>query len=168
MSQNLTKNSTLAAADADKKSIKGGQLNQATVREGDDVTLYRERRPDDKTQWFGHGGENRMSGNTAHKYADLVASGDGSGTEGDQLQGDIIVAITDSDGRILAERQFGDSQELADAADDARTERPTQPAVGPVLGQGRYAEVIFNADAESDGAEVDPANSTARVWYSEA
>lgn len=168
MPATLIKNERLAEKDANKKSIKGANLSQTTVREGDDVTLYRERRPDDKIQWFGHGGEDRTSGNTAHKYADLVASGNGSGTAGDQLQGDIIVAITDSDGRILAERQLGDSQTLADAAADARTERPTQPAVAPYLEMGRYKEVIFNADAASDGVELDPSASSARIWYSEA
>lgn len=167
MPQTLRKNADLANTDANKKSIKAAHLEQKTVREGDDVTLFRRKRPEDKTQWFGHGGENRMSGNTAHKYADLVASGNGSATAGDQLQGDVIIAITDSDGRILAERTLGDSQELADAASDSRTERPTQPAVAPYLTEGRYMEVIFNADADSDGAELDPANSAARIWYSE-
>jgi len=167
MPPTLRKNAELANTDANKKSVKGGHLEQTTVREGDDVTLYREKRPDDKLQWVGHGGENRMSGNTAHKFAKLVASGAGTATAGDVLQGDLIVAITDSDGRILAERQLGDSQELADAESDARTERPTQPALAPYLTQGRYLEILFNADAESDGAEVDPANSTARIWYSE-
>lgn len=167
MSRTLTKNRELANTDANKKSIKAADLSQTTVREDDDVTLYRSKRPEDKLQWFGHGGENRMSGNTAHKYADLVASGGGTGTAGDALEGEILIAITDSDGRILAERQLGDAEELADAASDSRTERPTQPAVAPYLTEGRYMEVIFNADAASDGAEVDPANSSARIWYSE-
>lgn len=167
MAETLTKNRRLAVTDANQKAIKASHREQTTVREGDDVTLYRQRRPDDKVQWFGHGTEARDSGNSAHKFADLVASGGGAGTAGDALEGEVIVAITDSDGRILAERQLGDAQTLADAADDARTERPMMPALAPFLTQGRYMEVLFNADAASDGVEVDPANSSARIWYSE-
>jgi len=168
MSVKLSKNAQLAQSESDKQAIKAEHLDQTTVRANDDVTVYRERRPDDKVQWFGHGGENRMSGNVAHKFADLVASGNEAGTAGDQIQGDLLVAITDSDGRILAERTVGDLQTLADAAADSRTERPLMPALAPYLKMGRYMEVIVNADQSSDGVEIDPANSNMRLWYSEA
>jgi hypothetical protein len=163
----LQKHDALAQVDADKKAVKGSHLSQTELRAGDDVTLYREKRPDDKIQFWGHGDDSRMTGNSAHKYASVVASGNGAGTAGDQVQGDLIVAITDSDGRIKAERTIGDLQELADAADDPRTERPLMEALAPFAEQGRYMEVIVNADEESDGVEVDPSASNARVWYSE-
>lgn len=157
----------LANVDANKKPVKATHLSGETLRADDDVTVYREKRPDDKTQFWGHGGENREVGSTAHKYADLVASGNGTGTAGDQVEADVIVAITDSDGRILAERQVGDVATLADAANDPRTERPMMPALAPYAEQGRYMEVIINADSASDGVELDPSASSARLWYSE-
>jgi hypothetical protein len=163
----LQQHQALAQVDANPKAVKGSHLEQTTLRAGDDVTVYREKRPDDKIQFWGHGDSNRMNGNSVHKYAELVASGGGAGTAGDAIQGDLIVAITDSDGRIKAERNIGDLQELADAAADARTERPLMEALAPYAEQGRYMEVIVNADAASDGVEVDPSASNARVWYSE-
>lgn len=167
MSGTLSFHRALANTDGNQKPVKASHLDQTTVRAGDDVTLYRQRVPDDKEQWFGHGGQDRRSGNTAHKYADLVASGNGALTAGDALEGDIIVAITDSDGRILHERQVGDVDTLADAATESRTERPTMPAMAPTAPTGRYLEVIFNADPAADGAEVDPGDSSQRLWYTE-
>jgi hypothetical protein len=167
MAETLQFSRQLAALDANKKPIKATHLDQTEVRAGDDVTVYREKKPDDKFWYWGHGGQNRQSGNTAHKYADIVCSGNGSGTSGDPVEGDVYVAITDSDGRVLAERHVGDISTLADAADDARTERPVMPALAPYLTQGRYIEVLINADADSDGMEIDPSASSARLWYSE-
>lgn len=163
----LQQHPDLQQMDADKKAVKASHLNQTTLREGDDVTVFRERRPDDKLQWWGHGDEDRQEGSSAFKYAELVASGGGTANAGDAIEGDIIIAITDSDGRILVERQAGDVDELTDAANDSRTERPMMPAYAPYLTQGRYREVIINADAASDGAELDPSASSARLWYSE-
>jgi len=167
MSNKLQQHSALQQADADKKAVKASHLDQTTLREGDDVTVYRERRPDDRVQWWGHGDESRQNSNSAHKYGELVASGNGTANAGDAIEADVIVAITDSAGRILAERQVGDVDELTDAANDSRTERPMMPAYAPYLTQGRYREVIVNADVASDGAELDPENSSARFWYSE-
>jgi len=169
MAQKLAQYPDLQQADADKDSVKASEMMQKELRANDDVTVYRERRPDDRVQWWGHGDENRNSGNSAHKYADLVATGNGSGdaAAGDQIEGDVIIAITDSDHRILAERKVGDVDDLADAADDRRTERPMMPAYAPYLEQGRYREVIINADEESDGDELDPDASSARLYYSE-
>jgi len=167
MADKLQHSRELAQYDVDKKPVKASAMEQTTLRAGDDVTVLREKRPDDKTQFWGHGGKTRDYGNLAHKFADLVASGNGTGTEGDQIEGDIIVAITDSDGRILAERQVGDIDTLAAAANDSRTERPLMPSYAPYLKQGRYREVIINADSASDGVELDPSASSARLWYSE-
>lgn len=167
MSSTLTFNRDLAETDADKKAIKAAHLSTETLRDGDDVTVYREKRPDDKLQWFGHGGKDKRSGNVAHKYAELVASGGGTGTAGDAIEGELIAAVTDSDGRVLAERTVGDLDTLAAAASDARTERPTMAALAPYLTQGRYMELRINADAASDGVELDTANSSQRVWYSQ-
>lgn len=167
MVQTLQPHPGLAQRGGDKQSIKAEHLEAATLRSGDDITVYREKRPDDKLQWFGHGDDDRMNGSTAFKYADLVASGNGSGTAGDQIEGELIAAITDSDGRVLAERTIGDLDTLADAAQDNRTERPPMPALAPYLTQGRYMELRINADQASDGVELDPTNSSQRVWYSQ-
>jgi hypothetical protein len=77
----------------------------------------------------------------------------------------VIVAITDSDERILAEREIGDVDTLADAAADARTERPMMAALAPYARSDRYVEVRINADSGSDGKSLDPAASSMRLWY---
>jgi len=167
MPAKLQPNAKLAALDADEKPVKASHFDSVELRANQDTTVYRERKPDDKFQFWGHGGNNRQVGTTVHKYADLVASGNGTGDAGDQIEADVIVAITDSDGRILAERQVGDVSTLADAMDETRTERPMMPALAPYLEQGRYREIIINADEASDGVELDTTESSARFWYSE-
>jgi len=165
--QLLSFDERLARILGNKRAIKASQLEQTTVREGDDVTLYREQRPDDKVRWWGHGWPSQEQGETAHKYFDAVASGNGTGNVGDQLVGDFLVVIADSEGRVIYEMDFGDSQTLADAQAEPRTDRPTQKAVGPGVNQGQYMEVRFNADAASDGVEYDPSASSGRAWYSQ-
>jgi hypothetical protein len=158
MSQTLTHYSDLANQGS-KKPVKASHLDGENLRADNDITVYRAQVPSDKTYWWGLGGQNRMSGNTAHIYADLI---DGAGN---QVEGDVIVAITDSDERVLAEREIGDVDTLAAAANDARTERPTMPALAPYATSDRYVEVRINADSGSDGNTLDPAASSMRLWY---
>jgi hypothetical protein len=138
----------------------------ATLRAGDDVTVHREKVPDDKVAFPGHGGMERLSGKVAYIYANLVASGNGEGTAGDPIKGELIECITDSDGRIVDgnERSLGALEDLAAAEDDSRTERPTHPIGDPGAKPGRYLEYRVVPDDSVDGYELDPDASSGKVF----
>lgn len=139
---------------------------QATLRAGDDVTVYREKMPDDKIAFPGHGGTNKMVGKVAYLYAELLASGNGAGTAGDPIEGELIECITDSDGRIVDnnERTVGDLENLAEAANDPRTERPNHPIAEPGAKPGRYIEYRVVPDESVDGYELDPDASSGKLY----
>jgi hypothetical protein len=138
----------------------------ATLRAGDDVTVHREQVPDDKVTFLGYGGMERLSGKVAYIYADLVASGNGAGTAGDPIKGDLIEVITDSDGRIVNgnERKLGALEDLSAAKADARTERPTHPIGDPGAKPGRFVEYRIVPHDSVDGYELDPAASSGKLF----
>jgi hypothetical protein len=167
MPQNLYYSEELAEEDANKKSIKARDLDGTqTLSAGQDITVLRERRPDDKVQWFGHGTDDD-EGRTAYKYADIVASGAGTGAQGDPIEGEVVVAITDSDGNVLADHTVGSCEELREMAGEARTDRDRFPALAPWMKQGRYREVLINVDDTSDGVQLDTDASSGRIPYSQ-
>lgn len=169
MSGRLTPSQALAQTDGSKRAIKASHLNGSeTLREGQKIVVYDEQVPSDKIRWFGYGMEGMPMG-VARMYAQLVASGDGDGTAGDAVDADLRLRLTDSTGdNIIASRELGDAGTLADAANDERTERPKLPALGPG-GQGdRRLQIVVNADAASDGVQIDPSASSARFWYTQA
>lgn len=157
----------------DPKPLNADDLQNVTVKAGTEVTIYSKQVPNDKLLFWGSGGKNRRGADTKFTFADLVATGSGAGNDGDAITGDLIVAITDSDqNRVLASYTLGDLGELADARQDARTERPVNFALAPYAKPGRYIELRVQAKASSDGYELDNTeapgtDSSARFWYSE-
>jgi hypothetical protein len=139
---------------------------QATLRAGDDVTVFREKVPDDKVAFTGHGGRNKLVGQVAYLFAEVVASGNGAGTAGDPIEGELIECITDSDGRIVDgdERTIGDLQNLAEAANDNRTERPLHPIGDPGAEPGRYVEYRIVPEKSVDGYEINPDASSGKLY----
>lgn len=138
----------------------------ATLRADDDVTVFREKIPDDKVAFAGHGGRNKLVGQVAYLYAELLASGNGAGAAGDPIEGELIECITDSDGRIVDnnERTVGDLENLAEAANDARTERPLHSIGTPGAKPGRYIEYRIVPDESVDGYELDPGASSGKLY----
>lgn len=169
MSERLTPSEKLARYDGSRRAIKAGHLRgDETLRQGQKIVVYDEKVPSDKTRWFGYGLEGLPMG-VARMYAELVASGDGAGSAGDAIEGDVRVRVTDSTGdNIIASRELGDLGTLADAANDERTERPKLPALGPGGSGDRRLQVVINADEPSDGVQIDPTESQARFWYTQA
>ena len=157
----------------DPKPLNADDLDNVTVKAGSEVTIYSKQVNNDKVLFWGHGGKDRRSADTKFRFADLVATGNGQGADGDSITGDLIAAITDSDqNRVLRSVTLGDLGELADAADDDRTERPVMFALAPYAKPGRYIELRVRAKPSSDGYELDNTenagtDSTFRAWYSE-
>ncbi|RDZ54346.1 MULTISPECIES: hypothetical protein [unclassified Haloferax] len=165
MSTPLTYNTELAEA-GNSKPVKGAMLKQTTLRAGNEIVVYEESCPADKYLFWGFGYRNKQAGNASHIYAQVKASGNGSATAGDAIKGDLIAVITDSEGRdVLHRYNIGDLETLADAAADPRTERPIMPALAPIAREDQRIQLRIVADEESDGAEIDPSASSARIYH---
>ena len=155
------------------KPLNAGDLSNVTLKAGTEVTVYSKQVPNDKLLFWGHGGKNRQAADTRFAFADLVATGAGSGTDGDAILGDLILAITDSDqNRVLASWTLDQLGELADARQDDRTDRPVNYALAPYAKPGRHIEIRIQASAASDGVELDNTenpgtDSSARLYYTE-
>ncbi|GGC53039.1 hypothetical protein [Haloferax sulfurifontis] len=159
-------NENLAELDGDVRPIRSDDIDQDTLKSGAEVTVYREKVPQDKDFWFGAGGKNRESADASPMHTKLVASGNGTGTAGDVIGGTLYAAITDSDGRALYTRKLGDLSLLAEFADQNPTERPLMYALAPYAKPGRYVEFRVDADSNSDGKEIDPAASDVMLYRS--
>jgi hypothetical protein len=143
--------------------VKASDMQGATLIQDNEATVFAQSVPSDKLFAWGSGREDRNTGAPAYIYASLVASGDGTGSAGDAVEGDLIATVMDSQAKdVLARYKIGDLETLADAEADNRTERPTFPAVGPAAREDRVIELRVDADAASAGVEIDPAASSAR------
>ncbi|WP_338905236.1 hypothetical protein [Salinibaculum marinum] len=152
----------------DKRNIVAADLDQDTLKAGTEVTVWSQKVPDDKVLFWGHGRAQREYAD-AFVFAELLASGNGTGTAGDELSGELVLAITDSQQRrVLASTVFDTLGELADAKADDRTNRPIMAALAPYAKPGRHIEIRIRAASGSDGKELDPSASSARLYYSEA
>jgi hypothetical protein len=153
---------------ADKKTIRGEMMDSATLRQGNEITIWSKKVPADKVFTWGYGPDSKKSGAEAFVYAELLASGAGALTDGDQLTGDLVLAVTDSTQEdVLARRNVGDLQTLADAKADDRTERPIVGELSPGATEDRFLELRVIADSGSDGAEV-AQDSNVRLFYGSA
>ncbi|SFH07472.1 hypothetical protein SAMN04488063_0097 [Halopelagius inordinatus] len=155
------------------RPLNADDLDAETLKADTEVTVYSKEVANDKLLFWGAGGKNRQSADTKFMFADLVASGAGTGTAGDPIRGELLAAITDSDqNRVLEWVSLGDLSELSDARNDDRTDRPVMYALAPYAKPGRHIELRVRASSSSDGVEVDNTEnpgtaSSARFWYSE-
>ncbi len=148
-----------------KEPIPAGVMDQVELKQNTEVTVWSKQVGNDQILFHGHGRSQR-------EYAegfvglDLVASGNGSGTAGEAIYGEVILAITDSDQkRVLASTTLDTLSQLADALDQERTARIVEMAMAPYANPGRHLEVRVNADPSSDGVEIDPADSSGNLYY---
>lgn len=158
-----------AAGLGNKKTIRAGDLDQDTVKAGTEVTVWSRSVNDDQLLYHGFG-PSRRSAASGFVYLDLVATGnEAAASAGDPIRGDVVLAVTDSEGdRVLAAVTFESLEELRDSANDERTERVIEAAMsaeGDLAGSGRNLEVRIEADDTSDGYEIDPDASTGKLYY---
>jgi hypothetical protein len=149
-----------------KEPISASDLDQETVKANTEVTVWSKQVNQDQVLFHGHGSHVREVAE-AFAYLDLVATGSGAASSaGDPVNGKLVLAITDSDQRrVLRSITFDELDELRDAANENRSERPVEEALAPYGKPGRYLEVRVEADTASDGYEIDPSASSGRLWY---
>lgn len=145
------------------QTVKGGDLQDASLRSGNPVTVWREKVPDDKRAWWGHGGFTEQNVPSVYQRGTIVNTASGA-----NIDGTLHVAITDSDGDPLYREPVNDLESLRDMASESRTERDEQVAHSPGANPGRYLELQIEADDSSDGDVIDSAASTLRQYYSTA
>ncbi|ELZ94905.1 hypothetical protein C440_07512 [Haloferax mucosum ATCC BAA-1512] len=154
------------------RPINADDLDKVTLKAGTEVPIYSKKVKNDKLLFWGAGGKDRESADTKFFFCDLVATGNGTGTAGDAVRGELIAVITDSDQeRVKAEFTLGDLGHLADAR-TSDNPMPVMYALAPYAKPGRHIELRIRASSSSDGVEIDntedPGNaSSARLWYSQ-
>ena len=148
-----------------KEPINAGDLDKATLQAGAEIVAWAAQVGNDQALFHGHGSHVR---DVAEAFVDLdlVASGNGTGAAGDKIDGDVILAITDSDQRrVLASTTFDSLKQLRDAAAESRSDRPVEQALAPYAKPGRHLEVRVRATSGSDGVEIDPGASSGQLYY---
>jgi hypothetical protein len=150
--------------DSSPQFINGQDLTNATLQSGEYITIWSDTVAADTAQFWGFGPRSREAANASFAYAELLASGNGTGTDGDQISGKLRLAITDSTGDDIRRRVFGDLDDLADAKSDSRTDRPMMAEVQPAASQDKSLELQVKVDASQDGVEV-ASDSNCKLHY---
>jgi len=145
--------------------INGADLDSKTLQSGEWITVWSDQVAADTAQFWGFGPRNRKASDASFAYAQLLASGAGTGTAGDQISGKLRLAIVDSTGDDIRRRIFGDLDDLADAQSDSRTDRPMMPEVQPAASQDKSLELQVKVAPSQDGVEVDPTASNVKLHY---
>lgn len=153
----------------DARPLNASSLAAATLKADTEVTVWSKQCANDELIFHGHGGKNRQAADTKYMKALIKASGAGTGTAGDEVNGELVAAITDSDQRrVLASVTLGDLDQLGEMASVDPTERPVMYALAPYAKPGRHLEFRVVADSSSDGVEIDNDQSVSdvKLWYS--
>jgi hypothetical protein len=150
-----------------KKPIKASAMDQKTVVVGTEITVWAKQVAQDEILLHGHGSHLRDIAE-AFIGLDMVASGNGAGRAGHPIEGDVVLAITNSDQtRVLADVALDSLSQLRDSLSESRTERIIEELLAPYAKPGRHLEVRIRADSGSDGYEVDPSASSGQLYYTQ-
>jgi len=145
---------------SDKRKVSAGDLDEPDLVAGNEITVYQNQIPADYRYHWGYGFANREAGETAFVFADFQNSG------GSAIDGELVLAITDSTGEtVLAKRYFESLGDLRAAASDDRTERIMMSEMQPAAREDRHLELRISADSSSDGDTVSAANSDIKLNY---
>jgi hypothetical protein len=139
------------------RNIDEANINDRGLVEGQEITVWSVQVPADKAYHWGIGANNRNAGNANFVYAEFLADGTGSGTDGDVIRAaDVVLAVTDStQENTLAKVTLTESAgELADAKADPRSERPLLPELAPAASEDRHLELRLRAQSAADGVVV--------------
>jgi hypothetical protein len=137
----------------DESNIDDSRALQA----GQEITIWSKQVPADKGYVWGYGPDNREAGDANYVYAEFLADGGGTGTDGNTItDADVVLAVTDSTQEdTIAKRSLGPSAgDLADAKADNRTERPLLPELYKGAGEDRHLELRLRARSGADGKQV--------------
>jgi hypothetical protein len=144
--------------------INGSDLDNATLQSGEWITVWSDEVKAGTLQFWGFGPRNREASDASFSYAELLANGSGTGTDGDQISGKVRLAVTDATGDDIRRRIYGDLDDLADAKSDSRTDRPMMPEVQPAASQDKSLELQVKVASSQDGVVVG-SDSNVKLHY---
>lgn len=131
-----------------------------TVFEDTYRDLLRKQSTESAKFYLGHGMRSRDDPNLGYMYAELHATGNGSGAAGDDVDGTFrFIVYADSEREVPIVGPSQDSRDMRDAVSANRTERPALPLNLPGAGKDKEIAVQFQAASGSDSVEVDGAQT---------
>jgi hypothetical protein len=139
------------------KQIDEADINDRALQAGEEITVWSTSVPADKAYVWGYGRNSRDAGDANYVYAEFLADGSGSGTDGNTItDAEVVVAITDSTQEdTIAKTTLGpDAGDLADAKADPRTERPIVSEHAPGATEDKHLEIRLRARSGADGKVV--------------
>jgi hypothetical protein len=139
------------------KRIDEANINDRALQAGEEITIWSIPVPADKGYVWGYGRDSRDAGDANYVFAEFLADGSGTGTDGDVVRdAEVVVAVTDStEEDTLAKTTLGpDAGDLADAKADARTERPIFPEHRPGGTEDKYLQLRLRARSGADGVVI--------------
>lgn len=146
------------------KFVRGEDLDNVTLKKNEYVTIWSSTVSADTAEFWGFGPRNRDAANASFAYAELLASGNGTGSDGNQISGQLRFAIVDSTGDDVRRRVFGDLDDLADGESDNRTDRPMSAELQPAASEDKSLELQVKVDSAQDGVEV-ASDSNVQLHY---
>jgi hypothetical protein len=150
-----------AAGVGSKETIRPGEFEAKTLSAGEEITVWTKEVNQDQLLYHGYGV-------LAREYARAFVGLDVQSAAGSDITGDLHIAVEDSEGTTLAVTTFDDLDELRDSLNESRSDRIVEPAhtaEGDLAGAGRQLAIYLEADDSSDGDEVDPAESSGKMYY---
>jgi hypothetical protein len=143
----------------DKEPIPAGEFYATSVKADTEVTVWDEQVGQDQRLLHGHGPREKS-------YAEAFVALDLVDDAGNDIDGKLVLAITDSDQRrVLASTTFESLGQLRAASNQDRTDQIVEDILGPYAKPGRHLEIRVEATPGSDGATIDPAASKGNLYY---
>lgn len=158
MSRNLLPNYQFGTR-VDPRHIDESNLSGRALQQGEEITVWTsDAVPADKAYLWGYGPqEGNTTGNLNYTYAEFLADGTGTGSDGNVIRdADVVIAVVDStEEDTIAKTTLGPGAgELADAKADDRTERPVLPEQSPAVSEDKHIQLRLRAGSGADGKVV--------------
>lgn len=144
-----------------EKRFKTSDLREVSVFSDTYRDILQRRSTESAKFYLGHGMRSRDDPNAGYFYADIQASSD-------PINGEIrFVVYADSEDEVPIVGSSYPTEELREAADDSRTERPVLPLQLPGAGKDKAIAVQLKADDDSDGDEIDADESNVSIPFTQ-
>ena len=145
-----------------EKRFKPGDLAEVSVFSDTYRDILTRRSTESAKFYLGHGMRSRDDPNAGYFYMDLQ-----NGTPA-AIDGEIrFVVYSDSEDEVPIVGSTYPTEELREAASDARTERPVLPLQLPGAGKDKAIAVQMKADSGSDGETISASDSSVSVPYTQ-
>lgn len=138
------------------------ELIETTVFEDTYRDILRRVSTESAKFYLGHGMRSRDDPNLGYMFADL------QNDTPEAIDGTFRFTVyADSEDEVPIVGPSVDSRDMRDAEDEPRTERPALPLLLPGAGKDKAIAVQFKSRSGSDGEEIDAAESSVVIPYTQ-